>query len=371
MFYDHVRVHAKAGDGGDGSVHFHRAKFMPKGGPDGGDGGKGGDIILKVDPHTDQLRNFFFKPKLKAMPGNPGQGQNKSGKYGKDLTMLVPPGTLIYRVADPAAAKEPELENVEDGLAWMYNLDMQEDDVVPTEGDGGPERELIADLTELGEKFVLCKGGKGGRGNTNFKSSTNQAPQEAEPGVDGEEGYFYVELRKIADAGLVGFPNAGKSTLLSKLSNAKPKVASYPFTTLAPMVGVLDFEGFCRGTIADIPGLIEGASENVGLGHQFLRHIWRCRLLIFVVDIAGSEAREPIEDIQKLRTEIKLYDEDLSKRPWIIVANKMDLPDAEEKLAFLKNRFPKIDVIPISATEEEGLQELRDKLQPLIGRAPH
>lgn len=369
MFYDHVRVHAKAGDGGNGSVHFRRAKFIPKGGPDGGDGGKGGDVILKVDPHTDHLRSFFFKPSLKATPGANGSGQNKTGKNGGNLIISTPPGTLVYRVADPAAAGEPVLENVEDGLAWMYDLDAQANDVLPGEQDQ-PERELIADLTEIGEKFVLCKGGKGGRGNTHFKSSTNQAPMEAEPGESGEEGYYYLELRRIADAGFVGFPNAGKSTLLSKLSAARPKVADYPFTTLAPMVGVLEFPGFCRATVADIPGLIEGASENVGLGHQFLRHIWRCRLLIFVVDIAGSEGREPIEDIQTLRTEIKLYDEDLSKRPWIIVANKMDLPGAEEKLAGLRARFPKITVIPISATEEEGMKELRATLQPLIGRAP-
>lgn len=370
MFYDHVRVFAKAGDGGNGSVHFHRAKFIPKGGPDGGDGGRGGDIILKVDPHTDHLRAFFFKPSLKAKPGNPGEGQNKSGKAGKSIVMGVPPGTQVYKVAAPAAAREPELENVEDGLAWMYDLDMQADDVVPDESSEGPERELIADLTEIGEKFVLCKGGKGGRGNTHFKSSTNQAPQEAEPGEPGEEGYYYLELRKIADAGLVGFPNAGKSTLLTRLSAAKPKIANYPFTTLAPMVGVLEFPGFCRATIADIPGLIEGASENVGLGHQFLRHIWRCRLLMFVVDVAGSEGREPIEDIQILRKEIKLYDEELSKRPWVIVANKIDLPGAEEKLAFLKSRFPKIEVIPISALENQGLEELKAQLRPLIGSSP-
>ncbi|MFT5466014.1 MAG: GTP-binding protein [Verrucomicrobiales bacterium] len=370
MFYDHVRVFAKAGDGGNGSVHFRRVKFIPKGGPDGGDGARGGDVILKVDPHTDHLRSFFFKPSIKAPPGGNGQGQNKYGKSGKSMTLRVPPGTQVYRVSQPAVAKEPTLENVEDGLAWMYDMNMQADDVVPGEASRGPERELIVDLTEIGEEFVLCKGGKGGRGNSHFKSSTNQAPQEAEPGIPGEEGYFYLELRKIADGGLVGFPNAGKSTLLSKLSAAKPKVASYPFTTLAPMVGVLEFPGFCRGTIADIPGLIEGASENVGLGHQFLRHIWRCRLLIFVVDVAGSEEREPIEDIQILRKEIKMYDEDLSKRPWIIVANKMDLPGAEEKLAFLKGRFPKTDIIPISALEEEGLNELRQKLQPLIGQTP-
>tara|TARA_R110002096_G_scaffold403766_4_gene601371 strand:+ start:6558 stop:7661 length:1104 start_codon:yes stop_codon:yes gene_type:complete len=366
MFVDHLRIYAKAGDGGNGSASFHRAKFIPKGGPDGGDGGKGADIVLRVDEHTDNLKAFFFKPNLKAPRGDHGQGQQKTGKSGKTMVISVPPGTLIYTAKGP---KTEEPENVEDGMAFLYDLDAQAEDVLAP-ADNRVEGELVADLTEIGEKFVLCKGGKGGRGNVHFKSSTNRAPTEAEPGEPGEEGYFYMELRRIADAGLVGFPNAGKSTLLTKLSHAKPKIAAYPFTTLTPQVGVLEFPGFCRTTIADIPGLIEGAHENVGLGHEFLRHIWRCNLLVFVIDMAGSEGRDPIEDLETLRKEIKLYDEDLSKRPWIIVANKMDLEDADEKLAQFQQRFPKIEVFPISALEETGLDELRNRLRDLIGHKP-
>ena len=367
MFVDHLRIYAQAGDGGDGCVSFRRAKYIPKGGPDGGDGGKGGDIILKVDPHTDNLKTFFFKPNLKAKRGDHGQGQQKTGKSGKNLVVRVPPGTLVYRAKGPAG---DEPENVEDGMAFFYDLEAQAEDVVgPAEKDD-IRGELVADLTEIGQKFVLCKGGKGGRGNDHFKSSTNRAPQEAEPGELGEEGYFYLELRRIADAGLVGFPNAGKSTLLTKLSHAKPKIAAYPFTTLTPNVGVLEFPGFCRATVADIPGLIEGAHDNVGLGHEFLRHIWRCSLLIFVIDMAGSEGREPIEDLQTLRKEVKLYSEDLAKRPWIIVANKMDLDESNEKLEFFSQRFPKTEIFPISALEETGLQSLRDRLQELIGHKP-
>ena len=197
-----------------------------------------------------------------------------------------------------------------------------------------------------------------------------RCPDEQEPGEPGDEGYYYLELRKIADAGLVGFPNAGKSTLLSALSAAKPKIANYPFTTLQPMVGVLEFPGFSRGTIADIPGLIEGAHANVGLGHDFLRHIMRCRILLFVVDTAGSEAREPIEDLQKLRKEIKLYDEELAKRPWVIIANKVDLPEAEEKLEHIRGRFPKQEIIAISAAEGTGISELKARLAELIGHRP-
>ncbi len=368
MFVDHLRVYAKAGDGGNGCRSFRRAKYIPKGGPDGGDGGRGGDVVFKVDPHVDNLKAFFFKPNLKAERGAHGQGQQKTGKNGKNLVLSVPPGTLVY-AAQGARGDEPE--NVEDGMAFFYDMDAQEEDTVGASEGENVKGELIADLTEIGQKFVLCKGGKGGKGNINFKSSTNRAPEEATPGELGEEGYFYLELRRIADAGFVGFPNAGKSTLLTKLSAAKPKVAAYPFTTLTPMVGVVEFPGFCRATIADIPGLIEGAHQNVGLGHEFLRHIWRCSLLIFVVDTAGSEGRDPIADLEQLRTEIKLYDEEMSKRPWIIVANKMDLEGSEENLEKIRQRFPKISVIPISAMEEEGLQPLRDELQGLIGKAPH
>jgi len=220
----------------------------------------------------------------------------------------------------------------------------------------------LVDLIQEGQEFVLAKGGKGGRGNVHFKSSRNRAPREYTEGDEGEQGHFLLELRTIADAGLVGYPNAGKSTLLRKISAARPKVAPYPFTTLHPIVGIVEFAGYKRATIADIPGLIEGAHRNVGLGHDFLRHITRCRELVFVLDMAGSEARSPIEDLQQLRKEIDLYDPTLSKRPWFVVANKMDLPEAEENLKEFRKRFLKIEVIPVSAEKGDGIPLLKEHL---------
>ncbi len=224
----------------------------------------------------------------------------------------------------------------------------------------------FVDLTIDGQEFVLCRGGKGGKGNVHFKSSRNRAPRQYTEGGEGEQGHFLLELRTIADAGLVGYPNAGKSTLLRKISAARPKVAPYPFTTLHPIVGVMDFPGYRRATIADIPGLIEGAHRNVGLGHDFLRHITRCRLLLFVVDVAGSERRSPIADLQNLRREIDLYDARLSQRPWFVVANKMDLPGATENLAALRKRFSSIEIVPVSAIKGEGIEELRKALEKML-----
>jgi GTP-binding protein len=234
----------------------------------------------------------------------------------------------------------------------------------------GIDLEPIADLTEIGQEFVLCKGGSPGKGNWNFKTATNRTPVEHTLGTPGEVSVFYLELRRIADAGLVGFPNAGKSTLLGKLSHAKPKVASYPFTTLQPVVGVVEFPGYRRCTVADIPGLIEGAHENRGLGHEFLRHITRCRVLLFVIDMAGSEGRDPISDLEILRREIKEYDDELARFPWKIIANKMDLEGATENLAIFRSRFPKVDIIPISAESETGLDDLRQALDNEIGYRP-
>ena len=297
MFVDHIRIHAKAGDGGDGSVSFRREKYTPKGGPDGGDGGRGGDVVLQVDPHTDNLNAFFFHPNYRAERGRNGQGQKKTGRSGKHLILKVPPGTLIFR-AGPPHAKAPDEEGGDSFLDCEPDcaaslegelLAAESEEAPSAETRRGPHGELIADLTELGQKFHLCRGGAGGRGNQNFATSTNQAPLESAPAGVGEEGWFFLELRKIADVGLVGYPNAGKSTLLRALSQATPKVAAYPFTTLKPMVGVVEFPGFLRTTVADIPGLIEGAHQNVGLGHEFLRHITRCRLLLFVVDTAGVD----------------------------------------------------------------------------------
>ena len=244
-----------------------------------------------MDGNTDQLRAFQYSPRLVAKDGGHGQGRRKHGRNGKDVLARVPPGTVVYRTAAEDAAEAAALERSAEGL----------------------DAEFVADLTEEGAELVLCAGGKGGKGNWHFRSATNQTPSEHTLGTEGERGVFYLELRRIADAGMVGFPNAGKSTLVGALSAAKPKVASYPFTTLAPTVGVVEFADHQRCTVADIPGLIEGAHENRGLGHEFLRHVTRCNLLLFVLDMSGFEGRDPVADLQGLRTEIKLYDEELAK----------------------------------------------------------
>jgi len=275
MFVDQIRIHAEAGDGGNGCVSFRREKFVPRGGPDGGDGGKGGDILLRTDVHTDNLVDFYYKPLLRAKRGEHGLGKNMYGKAGTDSTYNVPPGTLIYRIP-PQILEEPSRGEAPEAAAAKVSI-------APS------DCEFVTDLFAENQEFVLCKGGAGGKGNTAFKSSTNRAPRQFTEGQPGEEGYFLLELRKIADVGLVGYPNAGKSTLLGKISAAHPKVAPYPFTTLNPTIGVVEFEGYRRAKVADIPGLIEGAHRNVGLGHDFLRHIVRCRLLVFVLDTAGAK----------------------------------------------------------------------------------
>ena len=345
MFVDHIRIWARAGDGGNGAVSFRREKFVPRGGPDGGDGGAGGDIVLKVDPHTDNLRAFHYDPKLIAKDGQGGGGARKSGRSGKRVVAMVPPGTVVYRCSAATVQEAAQMEQSEDGL----------------------DLEPVADLTEYGSEHVLCKGGAGGKGNWNFRTSTNRAPVESTPGEDGERGVFYLELRRIADAGLVGFPNAGKSTLLGKLSAAQPKVAAYPFTTLLPMVGVVEFSGFRRCTVADIPGLIEGAHQNRGLGHEFLRHITRCRLLLFVIDMGATEGRDPVQDLEVLRREVREYDVELARFPWLVIANKMDVPAAAENLKRFRKRFPKVEVVPVAAEPGVGLEELRGLLDERVG----
>ena len=340
QFVDHVRVFARAGDGGNGIVHFRREKYIPKGGPDGGDGGDGGSIIIKAVNDTDNLTHLFFNSRIIAKPGGHGRGQEKRGKSADDLTVRVPQGTLVYRADDEGVPLE-ELKKT---------------------------TEPIADLTDNSQEFLLAKAGKGGQGNVNFKSPTNQAPQEHTLGTKGESGYFYLELRQIADAGFVGFPNAGKSSLLGALSAAKPKVANYPFTTLQPSIGIIEFSSLVRASLADIPGLIEGAHENVGLGHNFLRHIMRCDLLLFVVDVAGVDMRDPVEDVETLRKEIKMYSEELSSRNWLLIANKIDIEGAIDNLEVLKIRFPNLEIIPVSALSGEGIDQLKTRLKDLIGK---
>src|SRR5436189_5520658 len=275
----------------------------------------------------------------------------------------VPVGTIVYesRNADRG------LRNKEGREHQLSNIKHQtpDKDVVNASVEPSTSPPLI-DLTHHDQEFVLCRGGAGGKGNVHFKSSRNRAPRQYTEGEEGEQGHFLFELRTIADAGLVGYPNAGKSTLLRKISAARPKVAAYPFTTLHPIVGVMELPGYRRAAIADIPGLIEGAHRGLGLGHEFLRHITRCRIWIFVVDVAGSEGRNPIEDLQNLRREIELYDRTLSSRAWFVVANKMDLPGAKENLKALQERFPKLQILPTSAAKEEGIDDLKQALAKRI-----
>ncbi len=346
MFVDRVKVFVQAGSGGRGCVSFRREKFVPKGGPDGGDGGRGGDVILRADRHVDNLVNLFYEPLIKAENGAHGMGKKMTGRAGANKIVKVPMGTVVF----PTEERERSMSVVENRTSPL--------------SDAGDRQSPIpfADLVRDGQEFMLCRGGAGGKGNVHFKSSRNRAPRQYTEGEQGEEGHFLFELQTIADVGLVGYPNAGKSTLLRRISAARPKVAAYPFTTLHPIVGVIEFPGYRRATIADIPGLIEGAHRGVGLGYEFLRHITRCRVLVFVVDMGGSEGRSPVEDLQNLRREIDLYDPTLSSRAWFVVANKMDLPGATENLKTLQERFPKVQILATSAARGEGIDVVKHEL---------
>ena len=366
MFVDRIKVFAQAGSGGRGCVSFRREKFVPKGGPDGGDGGRGGDVILRADRHVDNLSNLFYEPIIKAKNGGHGMGKKMHGRSALPKIVKVPVGTIVWRAEDTkdlATEQSNQVIASETEASRDVALKISPRDSSTSLGmTSVKSREPVVDLTRDRQEFVLCRGGAGGKGNVHFKSSRNRAPRQYTEGEEGEHGYFLFELRTIADAGLVGYPNAGKSTLLRKLSAARPKVAAYPFTTLHPIIGVIEFYGYNRATVADIPGLIEGAHRGLGLGHEFLRHIMRCRILVFVVDAAGSEGRNPVEDLQNLRREIDLYDPTLSARPWLVVANKMDLPSAEENLKVFRKRFPRIDVLATSAVNEQGIPALKETL---------
>jgi GTP-binding protein len=324
MFVDEVVIQAYAGGGGNGCVSFRREKTAPKGGPNGGDGGRGGDIVLVGSKDMNNLLGLWYKPILRAQRGSHGMGKNRTGHSGADCVVQVPVGTVVRR--------------------------------------DSKEGEIIADLTEEGQRFILCKAGQGGRGNQHFAKPWHQAPREFEEGKPGEEGSFYLELKLMADAALIGYPNAGKSTILSKISRAHPKVAPYPFTTLTPNVGTLEFPDFHRLVIADVPGLIEGAHEGRGLGVKFLRHIERCPVLVIVLDMAGVDGREPLEDYESLLNELAQYDAKLLKRPRLIAANKMDLKAALSNLKTLKKQIRK-SIVPISAETGAGLEELKSAIR--------
>jgi GTPase len=373
MFVDRIKIFAQAGNGGRGCVSFRREKFVPKGGPDGGDGGRGGDVILRADQHTDHLANLFYEPIIKAKNGGHGRGKKMHGKNAPNKIVKVPIGTIVYQLRSSGPSRTDltglRIKSAEsDGLRDSTSAGANEPEPAELSGNQSiPDQSAIrkseidplADLTRDGEEFVLCQGGAGGKGNVHFKSSRNRAPREYTDGGEGESGDFLLELRSIADAALVGYPNAGKSTLIQRISAARSKIAPYPFTTLHPVIGVVQLGDYRRATVADVPGLIEGAHRNLGLGHDFLRHITRCRLLLFVLDMAGSEGRSPIADLESLRREIDLYDSRLSLRPWVVVANKMDLPQAEENLRDFERRFPQRTVVPISAKENRGINEFK------------
>ncbi len=324
MFFDETKVILKAGNGGDGCMSFLRQKYMPNGGPNGGNGGRGGAVILQADENVSDLRTFHFKKQWKAKNGEPGRGSDQNGRGGDPIILKVPLGT--------------EVRDLDTG-------------------------EIICELLEHEQEILLLEGGKGGRGNATFKSSINQTPRQFTEGKPGMEGEFVFTLKTIADVGLVGFPNAGKSTLLNVLSNATPRVDSYPFTTLVPTVGVIDYpEDFRTVTMADVPGLIEGAAENKGLGHRFLRHVERCRLILFLLDLAGTDGRTPIDDFLHLQKELLDYDERLVAKDFLVVGNKIDEEESTQNLELFRKRFPEIKILPISAILEDGLKELKAHL---------
>jgi len=371
VFVDEVKIYARAGRGGRGCVAFLREAFRPKGGPIGGDGGRGGSVILVADEGVQDLTAQFYQPRLIAQDGEHGKGKGMHGRAGKDRVARVPCGTVVWRLREerPSAAQEGSERLVARGGEKALAVDLSEAEAGAS-GPGAlrpPEEalEFVADLTEPGQRAVLCRGGRGGLGNRHFATPRRQAPRFAQPGEPGEEGTFLLELRVIADLGLVGYPNAGKSTLLAALSRARPKIAPYPFTTLYPHVGVVEYEDWFRLRLCDVPGLIQGASENVGLGHAFLRHIRRCRALLFVLDTPGSEGRKPWEDYAHLLEELRLYDAGLLDRPRLVVANKMDQPEAAANLESLRRRLGEVPVAAVSGLSGEGLDELRLRMRRL------
>ena len=330
MFIDETTIKARAGDGGRGCVSFRREKYEPWGGPNGGDGGKGGDVVLRGDDDQNNLIDFKFKPHWTGERGEHGQGKDCNGREGRPAVLRVPLGTVAYDVAT---------------------------------GD------VVAEILEDGQEFVLCQGGKGGWGNTKFKSSVNRAPRLTGPGEPGTHGVFRLELKSIADVGLVGFPNAGKSSLTNLITNARPKTAPYPFTTLHPQIGVIDYqEEYDRLVMADVPGLIAGASDGKGLGHRFLRHIERCKLLLLILDMAGTDTRDPRDDYKQLLKELKLYSPALLDKPRLVAANKMDEPVAVVNLKKFKKRYTDVELIPISCLSEEGIPKLRKELLKRVRR---
>jgi GTP-binding protein len=322
MFIDRAQIWIKAGDGGHGCVSFRRERFIPKGGPDGGDGGRGGNVYFEAVENLDTLLDFAGKHHWQAKNGQPGSGNNKHGANGDDLIIKVPPGTLIYDT----------------------DLDL-----------------LLKDMNEAGLKVCVCRSGRGGKGNKAFATSINQSPRNAEPGKKGQERNIRLELKLIADVGLVGMPNAGKSTLISRCSAARPKIADYPFTTIEPVLGIVELSDYRRFVMADIPGIIEGASEGAGLGHDFLKHIERTTILVHILDIMPTDGSDPVENYKAIRSELENYSKTLAQKQEIIVANKIDLDPDGIIVKELKEKLQK-PIQPISAVTGSGTKELSELL---------
>lgn len=337
MFVDEVDIHVTAGAGGRGCLAFRRELRVPRGGPSGGDGGHGGSIYIVASPHTNTLINFRFHPEFDAERGQHGQGSNRTGHTGADLELAVPIGTLVYE-------KSPE---------------------------GDESRQLLADLAHEGDRVLVAHGGRGGMGNARFATSTNRAPRKVQPGEPGEEKLLRLELKLLADVGLVGFPNAGKSTLISRISAARPKIANYPFTTLTPNLGVVTLGGDRSFVVADVPGLIEGAHRGLGLGHQFLRHLERTKVLVHLVDVSSASGRDPVDDLDTVRRELELFQPTLAAKPQIVAANKIDALDDEQRVAALKRRASKLKLpfFRISGVTGAGVTELLEAAWRELQRA--
>jgi GTP-binding protein len=337
MFVDEVDIHVAAGHGGSGALSFRREKFVPRGGPDGGNGGRGGSVYLVADPHRNTLVHFRFTPEFEAQRGGNGEGALKSGREGKDLEINVPVGTLVF-IHDPQ---------------------------VP----GSAEE--FADMTTPGQRVLIAKGGRGGLGNAHFATSTNRAPRKHQPGESGEQRHLRLQLKLLADVGLVGFPNAGKSTLIARVSAARPKIADYPFTTLTPNLGVVTMSDERSFVVADVPGLIEGAHEGHGLGHQFLRHIERTKVLLHLVDVSGASGRDPVEDFEIIRHELKLYSPALLDKPHVVVASKIDAVDDPARVSTLAARATELDLpfLRITAVTGEGISTLLETVWPYVAVA--
>ena len=329
MFVDEVDIHVSAGNGGNGCLSFRREKFVPRGGPDGGDGGAGGSVYIVATPTKNTLIDFRYHPEFEAKRGAHGQGSNKTGQSGNDLEIPVPIGTLVF-------AKSPETG----------------------------ELTTLADLTADGQRMLVAHGGRGGRGNARFVSSTNRAPRRTEPGEEGEERFLRLQLKLIADAGLVGFPNVGKSTLISRISAARPKIADYPFTTLSPNLGVVSLPDDRSFVVADVPGLIEGAHQGHGLGHQFLRHIERTKVLVHLVDVSGASGRDPVQDFDTIVDELQLFDPKVAAKPMIVAASKMDAVDDPSRVDALERhvRDRGLPLFRISAVAGTGLEALLEAM---------